>query len=116
MDDHPARSLNHRFHDERCDFLVMSFEDVSHAVQALNIAVLPAPSHRTAIAIRGVSAQDREAHHLESFGERRIGAYRHRAGGIAMIGMIEGDNFRASRLTDVAPVLHSHLKRHFNRG
>jgi hypothetical protein len=59
---------------------------------------------------------DRKAERAKRRGEGRVGASGHGPEGIAMIAVLEGNDFAALGLAEVAPVLQGELEGDFDGG
>ncbi len=110
-DDHPARALQHRLDEHRGDrrrrgsAASQRRPSVGRATDRASVRparpgtrcrTSPLEAERTAVAVRRVRADDVEQHRRERPREDRVLAGRHRADGVAVIGVVQRDE-RAAR-------------------
>jgi len=108
MNDHAARALKQRLHDDGGNFRGHVRQGgVQELSKAFDMAGRAREAHGTMRAVGGVRAQDWKSNRFKRRGERRIVADRHRPNGIAVIGVLERDDATLPGLAAIPPILNS---------
>ena len=92
MNDHAARALKQRLHDDGGNFVAAFGKHAFEFFQTFNVASRAFEVHRAMRAGSRVRPQDRQAKRVKCRGKGRIVADRHRAGRIAVISVLERDD------------------------
>ncbi len=113
-DHHTAGCLQHRL-DQHCGDRVSALRQGSlQTAQTIDLAARAFETQRTPIAVRRFDPNRLEQHRRERLREDRGFTGGHRADGVAVIGVMQGDEPVTLRLSEVPPILQRQLERDLN--
>src|SRR5579871_6660831 len=104
MHDHPACALQERLDKYRGNLMALLGKQPFQLVEALDAASLSLLPDGATPAVCGVCAQNGKPHRLKRRGERRIVAYGHCTGSVAVVGVLERHDLVFFRMPAVGPV------------